>query len=133
VPDAEGIAAWLRRGTLEYCVLALLGRGPRYGVELVRDLAADRALTATEGTLYPLLSRLRRTGWVETTWQESPSGPPRRYYTLTPEGERVLDRFRTEWVAFRIAVDRVMGTNSWSEHRSEEPARSTAEADPDER
>jgi PadR family transcriptional regulator PadR len=112
VPNAEGIAAWLRRGTLEYCVLALLGKGTRYGVELVRDLAADPALTATEGTLYPLLSRLRRSGWVETTWQESPSGPPRRYYSLTDEGRRALDRFRHEWVAFRDAVDRVMGTDS---------------------
>ena len=93
-------------------MLALLGTGPRYGVELVRDLAADRALTASEGTLYPLLSRLRRSGWVETTWQESPVGPPRRYYTLTPDGERALHRFRLEWVAFRDAVDRVMGTDS---------------------
>jgi PadR family transcriptional regulator PadR len=97
---------------LEYCVLALLGKGTRYGVELVRDLAADRALTATEGTLYPLLSRLRRNGWVDTTWQESPSGPPRRYYSLTPEGEQALDRFRLEWVGFRDAVDRVLGTES---------------------
>jgi PadR family transcriptional regulator PadR len=97
---------------LEYCVLALLAKGTRYGVELVRDLAADRALSASEGTLYPLLSRLRRTGWVETTWQESPSGPPRRYYSLSAEGERALDRFRTEWVSFRDAVDRVMGTDS---------------------
>jgi PadR family transcriptional regulator PadR len=93
-------------------VLALLGKGTRYGVELVRDLAADRALSASEGTLYPLLSRLRRNGWVETTWQESPSGPPRRYYSLTPEGERALDRFRLEWVAFRDAVNRVLGPES---------------------
>lgn len=107
VVDAS-IAAWLRRGTLEYCVLAILKRGPRYGVELVRELAADRALTATEGTLYPLLSRLRRNGWVDTTWQESPVGPPRRYYTLTGEGEHALERFRREWVAFRDAIDAVM-------------------------
>jgi len=106
----EDIGAWLRRGTLEYCVLALLASGPRYGVELVRDLAADPALTTTEGTLYPLLSRLRRTGWVETSWQESPVGPPRRYYTLTGEGGRELHRFRTEWAPFRDAIDRMMGT-----------------------
>jgi PadR family transcriptional regulator PadR len=106
------IASWLRRGTLEYCVLALLSTGPRYGVELVRDLAADRALTATEGTIYPLLSRLRGTGWVETTWQESPVGPPRRYYSLTDSGRRSLGQFRQEWVAFRDAVDRMMGTDA---------------------
>jgi PadR family transcriptional regulator PadR len=109
---ADAMATWLRRGTLEYCVLALLERGTRYGVELVRDLAANPALTATEGTVYPLLSRLRRTGWVETTWQESSAGPPRRYYSLTSEGRRALTLFRQEWVAFREAVDRVMGTDS---------------------
>ena len=109
---AETIAAWLRRGTLEYCVLALLGSGSRYGVELVRDLAASRALSATEGTLYPLLSRLRRSGWVDTTWQESPVGPPRRYYTLTDAGKRALADFRQEWVPFRDAVDHVMETGS---------------------
>lgn len=110
--NTEGIAAWLRRGTLEYCVLALLKRGTRYGVELVRDLAAERALSASEGTLYPLLSRLRRTGWVETTWRESPTGPPRRYYSLTPEGEQALEQFRLEWIPFRDAVDRVIGIDA---------------------
>ena len=108
--DLPNIATWLRRGTLEYCVLAILAGGRRYGVELVRQLGADGALTASEGTLYPLLSRLRRTGWVETSWEESPIGPPRRYYTLTSEGRAALARFRDEWVIFRDAVDRMVGT-----------------------
>jgi PadR family transcriptional regulator, regulatory protein PadR len=60
--------------------------------------------------LYPLLSRLRRTGWVATTWQESPAGPPRRYYELTSQGKEALAHFRSEWVAFRTAVDRIVGT-----------------------
>jgi PadR family transcriptional regulator, regulatory protein PadR len=82
----------------------------RYGVELVTQLAAQTALTTSEGTLYPLLSRLRRSGWVATTWQESPAGPPRRYYELTRQGKEALAHFRSEWVAFRTAVDRIVGT-----------------------
>lgn len=100
----------LRRGTLEFCVLALMEDGEQYGVELVRQLGAERTLTTSEGTLYPLLSRLRRTGWVETTWRESPSGPPRRYYALTTSGKAALGHFRTEWAAFRDTVDRLVGT-----------------------
>lgn len=112
MPGPLGLASSLRRGTLEFCVLALLGTRERYGVELVRELGHAQALTTTEGTLYPLLSRLRRTGWVTTTWQESPTGPPRRYYTLTRDGRAALAHFRTEWVAFRDAVDRLVGTEA---------------------
>jgi PadR family transcriptional regulator PadR len=105
-----GLATSLRRGTLEFCVLALMENSERYGVELVRELAVADALTTSEGTLYPMLSRLRRGGWVVTTWRESPAGPPRRYYTLTREGRSALAHFRAEWAAFRDAVDRIVGT-----------------------
>src|SRR5688500_14792428 len=105
-----GLTTALRRGTLEFCVLALLEDDERYGVELVGRLGAEPALTTSEGTLYPLLSRMRRAGWVTTTWQESPTGPPRRYYGLTAEGKAALAVFRTEWTAFRNAVDRIVGT-----------------------
>lgn len=105
------LATALRRGTLEFCVLALLGDGERYGVELVRELGAETALTTSEGTLYPLLSRLRRVGWVTTSWRESTAGPPRRYYSLTRDGAAALGHFRSEWTAFRDAVDRIVGTD----------------------
>lgn len=106
----DGLATSLRRGTLEFCVLALLETEPRYGVEIVTQLGAQTALTTSEGTLYPLLARLRRAGWVATTWQESPTGPPRRYYELTSQGKEALARFRSEWVTFRVAVDHIVGT-----------------------
>jgi PadR family transcriptional regulator PadR len=105
-----GLGTALRRGTLEFCVLALLETEQRYGVELVTRLGAESALTTTEGTLYPLLSRLRRAGWVDTIWQESPTGPPRRYYGLTRHGKAALAHFREEWAEFRDAVDRIVGT-----------------------
>jgi PadR family transcriptional regulator PadR len=95
----------LRRGTLEYCVLALLRPGERYALDLVRELGAVDGMVTSEGTIYPLLSRLRRDGLVETAWHESPSGPPRRYYRLTGTGRERLDEFVGEWIRFRDAVD----------------------------
>ncbi|MFE5584512.1 PadR family transcriptional regulator [Kitasatospora sp. NPDC056531] len=98
----------LRRGVLEFCVLALLRDGERYGFELVRDLGAAQAMVTSEGTIYPLLSRLRREELVTPSWRESTSGPPRRYYTLTPAGHRALKEFTAEWTLFRDAVDRLL-------------------------
>jgi PadR family transcriptional regulator PadR len=102
----------LRRGVLEYCVLALLRERPRYGVELVRELGAADAMATSEGTIYPLLSRLRRDELVETSWQESPSGPPRRYYALTAQGGRALAEFAAEWAGFRDAVEQFIGKDT---------------------
>ncbi len=99
----------LRRGVVENCVLALLWSRPRYGVDLVRQLAGAGQLVTSEGTIYPLLARLRREGLVETTWSESPSGPPRRYYTLTDLGRTALKRFVTDWRDFRDSVDQLLG------------------------
>lgn len=99
------LAAQLRKGVLEYCVLALLAMQERYGFELVRTLGAVDGLVTSEGTIYPLLSRLRKEGHVTTTWRESEEGPPRKYYALTQRGQAVLDGFRVEWRRFRAAVD----------------------------
>ena len=104
-PGAERILTHLRRGALEYCVLAMLRTGPRYGLDIARTLSDGGVLMRGEGTLYPLLARLRKAGLVETTWQESTTGPPRRYYALTPDGERALTQFTSTWAPFRDAVD----------------------------
>ena len=101
----------LRRGTLEFCVLAAIEAEDSYGTEIVRRFGDERGLATTEGTIYPLLSRLRRVGWLDSTWSESPSGPRRRYYTLTPAGLSALQNFRTQWVPFRQSVDRLVGTS----------------------
>ncbi len=98
----------LRRGALEYCVLALVSGRERYAVDLVGDLGRIEALVTSEGTLYPLLSRLRREGMVATTWQESDLGPPRRYYRITDSGRVALAGFAQEWASFRNAVDAVL-------------------------
>src|SRR4051812_27368691 len=102
----------LRRGVLEFCVLALLRDQERYAFELVRTLGEADEMVTSEGTLYPLLARLRREGLVETTWRESTAGPPRRYYTLAARGEEVLDAFQSEWTRFCRSVDGLLATGS---------------------
>ena len=105
VATQDALLAQMRRGTLQYCVLSLLADEERYGFDLVRGLAELDGMVTSEGTIYPLLSRLRRDGLVESNCQESPSGPPRRYYRLTNTGRAALDAFRLEWRRFRDAVD----------------------------
>jgi PadR family transcriptional regulator PadR len=107
---ARNAVSQLRRGTLEYCVLALLRDGRRYGFELVRTLSEADGLLVSEGTIYPLLSRLRRAHLVSTSWQESETGPPRRYYQLTDAGARALADFSDEWAQFRDTVDALLTT-----------------------
>jgi len=104
---ADGLVSQMRRGALEYCVMALIQQTPRYAFEMIEGLGETGMLT-TEGTLYPLLSRLRRDGLVKTEWRESVDGPPRRYYELTAEGRRALAAFRSEWTSFRAAVDGIL-------------------------
>ncbi len=105
----DDLPAQMRRGTLQYCVLAVLDESERYGFDLVRALGEVDGMVTSEGTIYPLLSRLRRDGLVESTWRESPTGPPRRYYRLTDAGQEALDAFRSEWRRFRDAVDHFVG------------------------
>ena len=104
----DALLTQMRKGALEYCVLALLDGREMYGLELVRTLAEVDGMVLSEGTLYPLLSRLRKDDLVDTTWQESASGPPRRYYRLTKKGRRSLAEFTTEWQRFRDAVDTLL-------------------------
>jgi PadR family transcriptional regulator PadR len=101
----------LRRGVLEYCVLALLeSSGELYAFDLVSRLSGVDGMVTSEGTIYPLLSRLRSDGWVATSWRESDAGPPRRYYAITPAGRHALTGFQAEWRRFRTAVDTLLGT-----------------------
>ena len=103
---AQGaLLAQLRRGVLQYCVLALVDEEERYGFELVRSLGEVEGMVTSEGTIYPLLSRLRRDGLVDTTWRESTQGPPRRYYRAAEAGRAALEAFTAEWSRFRDAVD----------------------------
>jgi PadR family transcriptional regulator PadR len=109
VQTQDRLVAQMRRGTLEYCVLALLRDTERYGFDLVRALGSVDGMVTSEGTIYPLLTRLRKDGLVTSSWVESPSGPPRRYYSLTSKGKLALSRFALKWERFRDAVDQLLG------------------------
>src|SRR5689334_14044849 len=103
VASQNRLLTQMRRGTLEYCVLALLRERERYGFDLVKALGEADGMLTSEGTIYPLLGRLRRDGLVSTTWEESRTGPPRRYYRLTSKGSKALAEFMDEWQRFRDA------------------------------
>ena len=98
----------LRRGVLEPCVLALLDLRPRFGLELVRDLAAADGLLTSEGTVYPLLNRLRDAGLVTSEWQDNPGERARRYYFITDAGKQSLANFRADWALFCATVTAVV-------------------------
>jgi PadR family transcriptional regulator, regulatory protein PadR len=98
----------LRRGVLEFCVLAVVRDAETYAFEIVRHLSEAGGLVTSEGTIYPLLARLRRDELVTTTWRESDAGPPRRYYRITAPGRRALEAFTADWASFRDSVDAVL-------------------------
>ena len=104
----DGLATQLRKGVIEYCVLALLGEAPRYGGEVIQLLRGKGQLLVTEGTIYPLLSRMRSEGLVDTEWRDTRVGAPRRYYRLTRPGRKAVAEFREEWFRFRDSVDDIL-------------------------
>lgn len=87
----------VRKGLLELCIVALLSRGPMYAYDLVKRLAVLKSLVITEGTIYPLLSRLRSAGLLESYLEESPSGPARKYYALTERGRESVRLMSAYW------------------------------------
>ena len=101
--DEERIATNIRKGVLEFCVLALLARREMYGLELADALVA-RHLTASEGSLYPLLARMRDAGTVTTRWDTPETGRARRYYAITASGHDQLRTFGTVWSAIATQV-----------------------------
>jgi PadR family transcriptional regulator PadR len=98
----------LRKGLIELCIVALLSRGEMYGYDLVKRLASIKSLVISEGTIYPLLSRLRAAGLLMSNLRESSSGPVRKYYALTPEGEQALALMRAHWAELADGVKQLL-------------------------
>jgi PadR family transcriptional regulator PadR len=111
--EPDFLANWttqLRKGLLELCVLACLRREKLYGYDIVKRLAAGGGLSMGEGTVYPILSRFKKDGLVETSLVESPEGPARKYYQLTPRGRSLLAEMLAHWQTVRDGIDRVTST-----------------------
>jgi PadR family transcriptional regulator, regulatory protein PadR len=102
-------ASQLRKGVVELAVLGLLNKEAKYGSQLVAELATQPALAITAGTVYPLLARLSKGDLVSTHWQESPSGPPRKYYALTPAGRTRQGTLAAEFHAITDAMNSLFG------------------------
>ena len=106
--NLDNTQAQMRKGVLEFCILSVLSHKEVYTSDIIEKLKEAR-LIVVEGTLYPLLTRLKNAGLVSYRWVESNSGPPRKYYSLSPLGEKFLDELRVTW---RELVEAVNQTTS---------------------
>ncbi|MEJ0001862.1 MAG: PadR family transcriptional regulator [bacterium] len=94
----------MRKGSLEFCILLIISRGEVYASDILKELkAAD--LIVVEGTLYPLLSRLKSMELLAYTWKESEEGPPRKYYTLTEKGKKNLEQLKQTWSKLKQSIN----------------------------
>ncbi|WEK19759.1 MAG: PadR family transcriptional regulator [Candidatus Pedobacter colombiensis] len=100
---AENTQTQMRKGILEYCVLLIISRGEIYASDIIAELKQAKLLVV-EGTLYPLLTRLKNNGLLSYNWVESTSGPPRKYYVLTEDGKTILKQLDTTWEELAYAI-----------------------------
>jgi PadR family transcriptional regulator PadR len=110
-PDQETGDKWevqLRKGCLELAILAALWDGRRYGLEILRRLESDSDLIVSEGTVYPLLSRLKALGLVRSEWVESDAGHPRKYYALTKAGKQRALEMAEIWAQFSSSMSKLL-------------------------
>ena len=95
-----------KKGVLELCVLAMLEKGDRYGYEIASNLS--QAVDISDGTVYPILRRLKQENYVTSYLEESSGGAPRKYYALSPSGREVLELLKAEWKHFIFQVDQII-------------------------
>lgn len=94
--NADNIKSQMRKGYLEYCILLILRKKPSYASDIISELK-DAKMIVVEGTLYPLLTRLKNADLLDYRWEESSQGPPRKYYEMTPKGVAFLDELENAW------------------------------------
>ncbi len=102
----ENIKSQMRKGILEYCILTIISRKEVYTSDILETLRQANLLVV-EGTLYPLLSRLKNNGLLKYRWQESTDGPPRKYFTLTDEGEQLVATLNEEWNTISQSISKI--------------------------
>ena len=104
--DFENAKVQMRKGILEYCILHIISRGEIYASDMLEELTAAKIMVV-EGTLYPLLTRLKKAGLLDYKWVESVSGPPRKYYVLTENGKEFLDNLKLSWGELLESVTKI--------------------------
>ena len=99
----------LKKGAMDLCVLSLLGKKDYYGYKLVQKIS--KIILISEGTLYPILKRLKNEGYLETYLRESKEGPSRKYYSLTRKGKMKNNEMKKEWKEFTIKINKILREN----------------------
>jgi PadR family transcriptional regulator PadR len=105
--DLENAKVQMRKGILEFCILHIISRGEVYASDMLEELTSAKIMVV-EGTLYPLLTRLKNSGLLDYKWVESVSGPPRKYYVLTETGKTFLVQFEETWVDLQGSVAQII-------------------------
>ncbi len=104
--NLENTQIQMRKGILEFCILHIISRGEVYASDMLEELTSVKIIVV-EGTLYPLLTRLRKAGLLEYKWVESNSGPPRKYYKLTEKGSRFLSKLTFTWKGLQTSTRKI--------------------------
>ena len=105
--NIENTKAQMRKGVLEFCILSVLSEGEHYPTEIIERMKTAKLLIV-EGTLYPLLTRLKNEGLLSYRWEESTSGPPRKYFTLTDTGKAFLKELTDNWMELTTSVNNII-------------------------
>jgi len=112
--NVENVKAQMRKGVLEYCILLILSNNDAYASDIIKQLK-EAKMIVVEGTLYPLLTRLKNAKLLSYRWEESTQGPPRKYYALTEEGRTFLSEMDASWNELINAVELIHQTNNTPE------------------
>ena len=105
--DLENAKVQMRKGILEFCILHIISRGEIYASDMLDELTSAKIMVV-EGTLYPLLTRLKNAGLLDYKWVESTTGPPRKYYVLTESGKVFLDTLQVSWKELYESVNQII-------------------------
>ncbi|MGN6247559.1 MAG: PadR family transcriptional regulator [Ginsengibacter sp.] len=112
--NIDNTASQMRKGVLEFCILSIIKLGEAYPSDII-DMMKSANLNILEGTLYPLLTRLKNAEFLTYRWVESNSGPPRKYFSLTEKGAKFYEELEATWLELASAVETITGKNKNSE------------------
>ena len=104
--NVENIQSQMKKGVLEFCILTIIVRGEVYPADIVEELE-QKGMPILEGTLYPLLTRLNKAGYLDYRWVESQSGPPRKYFSMNQNGQAFYSALENTWIDLVSAVERI--------------------------